>query len=132
MPTARSWEAGPRRNEGMGLEVNFLPPMDVTIDIPEFRYGKLRRVVAEHVVPRLLALHNQAAATTTNRRWFRTSDVDVLASLVLGPDNDDAFNFMLALKGRGVSLDSLHTELLEPTARHLGEFGTTTGSTSWT
>jgi methanogenic corrinoid protein MtbC1 len=112
----------PRRNEGLGLEVNFLPPMDVTIDVPEFRYGKLRRIVAEHVVPRLLALHNQAAANDDEPPLLpATSDVDALAMLVLGPDNDDAFEFMLGLKGRGISLDNLHTELLEPTARHLGE-----------
>lgn len=111
-----------RRNDGLGLDVNFLPPLDVTIDIPEFRYAKLRRVVAEHVVPRLLALHNQAAANDDEPPAVPlTSDIDVLASLVLGPDNGDAFNFMLALKGRGISLDSLHTELLEPTARHLGD-----------
>jgi methanogenic corrinoid protein MtbC1 len=40
---------------------------------------------------------------------------------VLGPDNGEAFNFVLSLKDRGISLDSLHTALLEPTARHLGE-----------
>jgi methanogenic corrinoid protein MtbC1 len=112
----------PRRNEGLGPEVNFLPPMDVTIDVPEFRYAKLRRIVAEHVVPRLLALHNQAAANDDEPPLLpATSDIDQLAMLVLGPDNGEAFDFMLALKERGISLDSLHIELLEPTARHLGE-----------
>ena len=110
------------RNEAPGPEVSFLPPLDVTIDVPEFRYAKLRRIVAEHVVPRLLALHNQAAANDDEPPLApQTSDIDALTALVLGPDNGQAFDFMLGLKDRGISLDSLHTELLEPTARHLGD-----------
>jgi MerR family transcriptional regulator, light-induced transcriptional regulator len=112
----------PRRNESAGPDVTFLPPLTVTIDVPEFRYSKLRRIVAEHVVPRLLALHNQAAANDDEPPILpQTSDVDALAALVLGPDNGEAFDFMLRLRERGISLDNLHTELLEPTARHLGE-----------
>lgn len=111
-----------RRNEGQGPEVNFLPPLEVTIDVPEFRYAKLSRIVADHVVPRLLALHNEAAANDDVPPILpHASDVDALASLVLGPDNGEAYNFVLSLKERGISLDSLHTALLEPTARHLGE-----------
>jgi MerR family transcriptional regulator, light-induced transcriptional regulator len=110
-----------RRNEGAGPEVNFLPPMDVTIDIPEFRFAKLRRVVAEHVVPRLLALHEQVANENEPQLLPESADIDELTKLVLGPDNSDAFDFILRLKARGISLDNLHTALLEPTARHLGE-----------
>jgi methanogenic corrinoid protein MtbC1 len=110
------------RNDSPGPEVSFLPPLEVTIDVPEFRYAKLRRIVAEHVVPRLLALHNQAAANDDEPPLApQTSDIDALTALVLGPDDGQAFDFMLGLKDRGISLDSLHTELLEPTARHLGE-----------
>lgn len=112
-------KADSRRNEGSGLELSFLPPMDVTIDVPDFRYAKLRRIVAQHVVPRLLALHEQAARN--DEPLPGSADIDELATLVVGPDNSDAFDFMLRLKDRGISLDSLHTELLEPTARHLGE-----------
>lgn len=112
---------GPHRTDGPGPEVNFLPPMDVTIDVPEFRYAKLRRIVAEHVVPRLLALHEQVANENEPLPLPETADIDELATLVLGPDNSDAFDFILRLKDRGISLDSLHTELLEPTARHLGD-----------
>ena len=52
---------------------------------------------------------------------FLVTDINELAPLVLGPENHDALDFILGLKDRGISLDSLHTELLEPTARHLGE-----------
>lgn len=110
-----------RRNEGPGPEVAFLPPLAVTIDVPDFRYAKLSRIVAEQVVPRLIALHEQVASAGEPPLLPQTSDIDELATLVLGPDNNDAFDFILGLKDRGISLDSLHTELLEPTARHLGE-----------
>jgi MerR family transcriptional regulator, light-induced transcriptional regulator len=110
-----------RRSEGTGPDVNFLPPMAMTIDVPEFRYAKLRRIVAEQVVPRLLALHEQVANENEPLLLPETADIDQLATLVLGPDNSEAFDFILRLKDRGISLDSLHTELLEPTARHLGE-----------
>lgn len=110
-----------RQNEGPGPEVAFLPPFAVTIDVPDFRYAKLRRIVAEQVVPRLLALHEQVSSADEPPLLPQTSDIDELATLVLGPENDDAFDFILGLKDRGISLDSLHTELLEPTARHLGE-----------
>ena len=51
---------GPRETEDPGPEVAFLPPVDVTIDVPDFRYAKLSKIVAEQVVPRLLALHEEA------------------------------------------------------------------------
>jgi methanogenic corrinoid protein MtbC1 len=114
-------KAESRRND-TGPEVSFLPPLDVTIDVPEFRYAKLRRIVSQHVVPRLLALHGQAAANDDEPPILPdVSDIDALTTLVLGPDDGEAFNFLLRLKDRGISLDTLHTELLEPTARHLGE-----------
>lgn len=101
-------------------EVTFLPPLDVPVDEPELRYAKLSRIIGEHVVPRLLALHEQAAASATIE-LPSTSDIDELSALVLGPENNDAADFVLRLKDGGISLDVLHTELLEPTARHLGE-----------
>jgi hypothetical protein len=64
-----------------GTEVTFFPPLFVTIDAPELRYAKLSSIVAEQVVPRLLALHEQArgaedaplpptcAVPQTSRNW---------------------------------------------------------------
>ena len=114
-----------RQGAAQGTEVNFFPPLPVTVDAPELRYAKLSRVVAEHVVPRLLALHEQAKAA--ERRPLplpncrAPSDIEELAKLVLGSNDEEAAGFILGLKDGGVSLDSLHMELLEPTARHLGE-----------
>jgi hypothetical protein len=107
-----------------GTEVNFFPPLAVPVDAPELRYAKLSRVVAEQVVPRLLALHEQAKGAdgvSPGPDLPRASDIEELANLVLGSNDEEAAGFILGLKDGGVSLDSLHLELLEPTARHLGE-----------
>ena len=98
----------------------FLPPLDVSLDSPQFRYAKLRSIVAEHVLPHLMAMHEppQGHAPAVQ---IRTSEIADLAALLLGPENDDAQNFILKLKDEGVSLDDLHAELLEPAARRLGE-----------
>lgn len=98
----------------------FLPPLEVPLDLPEFRYAKLSRIVAEHVLPHLVALHEPGAEASVLMRP-RTAEIAELAKLLLGPENDDAENYILKLKDTGVSLDDLHAELLEPTARRLGE-----------
>lgn len=103
--------------EQPGAGGGFLPPLEIAIDIPEFRYAKLSKIVAEHVLPQLVALHEPAVAPAV----LRTGAIAELGRLVTGPDNDDAANFVLKLKDEGVSLDDLHAELLEPTARLLGE-----------
>lgn len=98
----------------------FLPPINVAVDVPDFRYAKLHRIVADHVVPHLMALHEAQPGVSPSPQP-RTADIAALAALVLGPDNDDAANYVLQLKDSGVSLDDLHAELLEPAARRLGE-----------
>ncbi|MCA3560173.1 MAG: cobalamin B12-binding domain-containing protein [Aestuariivirga sp.] len=109
--------------EEAGAGGGFLPPLEITVDVPEFRYTKLSRIVAEHVLPQLVALHappeGEAPAIP-----LRTAEIAQLAQLLLGPENDDAANFVLKLKDGGVSLDDLHAELLEPAARLLGELWT--------
>lgn len=105
----------------LGPAGGFLPPLDVAVDLPDFRYEKLRGVVAELVVPHLLALHEAARVPAPPQGEPLTEEIAKLAQLVLGPDNDDAANYMMMLKDGGISLDDLHTELLEPAARRLGE-----------
>lgn len=112
------------RAGGTGPEVDFLPPLPVAIDAPEVRYAKLSRIVAELVVPRLLALHDKArgeAGTDAPATSPGSAEIAELANLVLGQQGDGAAEFLLRLKNDGVSLDSLYADLLEPTARHLGE-----------
>lgn len=105
---------------GPGPEVGILPPLDIAVDAPEFRYAKLSRIVAQDIVPRLLVLHGQARENV-DIPLPRTAEIAELASLVIGPDHDEAASFVLRLRDGGISLDNLHAELLEPAARHLGE-----------
>ena len=105
-----------------GAGGGFLPPLEITIDLSDFRYSKLSKIVAEHVLPQLVALHAPPAGATIIP--LRTAEIARLAELLLGPENADAADYVLKLKDEGVSLDDLHAELLEPTARLLGELWT--------
>ena len=106
--------------DGAGAGGGFLPPLAITVDVPEFRYAKLRRIVGEIVLPQLMALH-EATPEVPPALPLRTTEIAELAHLLLGPDNSDAADYVLRLKDGGVSLDDLHAELLEPAARLLGE-----------
>lgn len=106
-----------------GGDGGFLPPLEIAVDLPDFRYSKLSRIVAEHVLPQLVALH-AAANCSSPVVPARTREIAELARLLMGPQNEDAADFVLTLKDGGVSLDDLHAELLEPAARLLGELWT--------
>lgn len=103
------------------IDLNVAPPLDVTVDFPELRYQKLSRIVSDHTVPRLLALHGQVGSGTGPISHPATEEVHELGRIVLGPESDTAADFVLKLRDRGVSLDDLHSELLGPTAAYLGE-----------
>lgn len=103
-----------------GAAGGFLPPLEITVDLPDFRYAKLSRIVAEHVLPQLVALHTRAPAPPPEMSQ-RSREIAELARLVLGPAGEAPADFVLKLKDEGVSLDDLHFELLEPTARLLGD-----------
>lgn len=107
--------------EDAGAAGGFLPPLEIAVDVPEFRYSKLSRIVAEHVLPQLVARHAPPPAPAVPPRSQRSREIAELARLVLGPEGDDPADYLLRLKDEGVSLDDLHAELLEPTARLLGD-----------
>ncbi|MCA3555240.1 B12-binding domain-containing protein [Aestuariivirga sp.] len=109
--------------EEAGAGVGFLPPLELTIDVTAFRYAKLSKIVVEHVLPQLVALHVPPEGDVPAVP-LRSAEIAELARLLLGPENEDAFNFVLKLRDGGVSLDDLHAELLEPAARLLGELWT--------
>lgn len=103
-----------------GAAGGFLPPLEITVDLPDFRYAKLSRIVAEHVLPQLVALYARAPAPPPEISQ-RSREIAELARLVMGPAGEAPADFVLKLKDEGVSLDDLHFELLEPTARLLGD-----------
>lgn len=107
--------------EPAGTGGGFLPPLPVTVDLPEFRYSKLSKIVAEHVLPQLFALHEPPPTPAPPVAALRSEAIAELVRLLVGPENDEAANHVLKLKDEGVSLDDLHAEVLEPAARLLGD-----------
>ena len=110
--------------EDAGGGGGFLPPLELTVDLPDFRNDKLSKIIGEHVLPQLVALHVPAdapAPAPVPAMVQRSSEIAELARLLMGPENEDALDLVMKLKDGGVSLDDLHAELLEPTARLLGD-----------
>jgi methanogenic corrinoid protein MtbC1 len=72
----------------------------------------------------LLGIYSEVADDPQGIVCPQDDEIAELARLVVGPENADAADYILKLKDGGVSLDRLHLELLEPTARHLGDLWT--------
>lgn len=78
-------------------------------------------VITKTIIPTLLSQNTKILTPSDLALHPDAADIDKLSGLILGPDNADALEYIYTLRDRGISLDSLHLELLEPTARHLGE-----------
>lgn len=91
------------------------------------RQSILARVISNEIVPRLLRLHTEVVpdAPTVDAliEALRPSsnEIDALAHIVLGDDLEAAATYVTIMRDRGLSMETLYVELLEPTARHLGE-----------
>lgn len=81
----------------------------------------LADVITTTILPTLLSQNNGVLTPSDFDVHPGKNDIQRLSDLILGPDNADALEYIYVLRDRGISLDSLHLELLEPTARHLGE-----------
>jgi methanogenic corrinoid protein MtbC1 len=81
------------------------------------RRARIADLVAVQIAPRLAVLH--AAVQPTDHP--SVEEVAVLARLVLSPDGREAASYVAALKDRGLSVDLLFAELLEPAAQLLGQ-----------
>lgn len=91
------------------------------------RQFDLARVISNEIIPRLLRLHREVVpdappvdAVIDALRPSNT-EIDALAHIVLGDDLEAAATYVTLLRDRGLSMETLYVELLEPTARHLGE-----------
>lgn len=109
------------------LETHFIAPEIYRREDVAERQAKLARIVSNQIVPRLLMLHTEAVpaappVTLVIETLAPTSaDITGLADIVLGSDLEAAAAYVLVLRDRGLSMDTLFLELLEPTARLLGE-----------
>jgi methanogenic corrinoid protein MtbC1 len=85
------------------------------------REAILADVISKTIIPTLLSQNSGILSPSDFGPHPSDDDIQKLSALILGPDNADALDYIYSLRDRGISLDSLHLELLEPTARHLGE-----------
>lgn len=109
------------------LETHFVAPDIYRRGDLALRQSQLAHMVSDKVIPQLLRLHDEIvpaapsvdaviAALAPDR-----TDIAGLANIVLGDDLEAAVRYVMVLRERGLSMETLFIELLEPTARHLGE-----------
>jgi MerR family transcriptional regulator, light-induced transcriptional regulator len=86
----------------------------------------LVRIVSNDIIPRLLRLHTEVVPNAPPVEVVieallpSRAEVDALAHIVLGDDLEAAATYVTMMRDRGLSMETLYMELLEPTARHLG------------
>lgn len=121
--------AGGRRSDNdFGVHQSDDPYSSLEFGTEEFvahsdpsREAQLADVIARTIIPSLLQQNKALIAIGSHSLHPDQSHIDRLTTLIIGPDNADALEYIYSLRGLGISLDDLHLELLEPTARHLGE-----------
>ncbi|WP_052845706.1 cobalamin B12-binding domain-containing protein [Aurantiacibacter marinus] len=90
------------------------------------RQGSLARIVSGEIIPRLLRLHTEVVVNAPpiddviKSLRPNGAEIDELAHIVLGDDLDAAADYVTVMRDRGLSMEALYVELLEPTARFLG------------
>lgn len=109
------------------LETHFISSKIYRRDDVAERHARLARIVSNEIVPRLLRLHSVGVAdvppvaVVIETLAPTSKDIADLADIVLGSDLEAAAAYVLVLRDRGLSMETLFLELLEPTARLLGE-----------
>ena len=100
----------------------FAPEQKTVLSEAVDRQRRLATVIAQDIIPRLMQLHHEVLTPCAVKPMaVARSDVARLADLVLGPSVQAARDYVLRMKQRGFSQDVLFTQLLEPSARHLGK-----------
>jgi len=108
------------------LETHFISPDVYGRDDVAERQARLAQVVAGRIIPQLLRLHTEVIPEAPPIEVLvealapSISDISGLAHIVLGDDLEAALAYVLVLRDRGLSMETLFIELLEPTARYLG------------
>ncbi len=109
------------------LETHFIAPEIYRREDVADRQAKIARIVSTEIVPRLLRLHTEIVAdappvTLLIEALAPTSaDISGLADIVLGSDLEAAAAYVMVLRDRGLAMETLFVELLEPAARYLGD-----------
>ncbi|HEY8566099.1 MAG TPA: cobalamin B12-binding domain-containing protein [Beijerinckiaceae bacterium] len=109
------------------LETHFVTAEIYRRDDVAARQAKLARIVASEVIPRLLRLHTEVVTDAPPVEVLievlapSSADISALADIVLGSNLEAAAAYVTVLRDRGLPMETLFVELLEPTARRLGE-----------
>ena len=109
------------------LEAHFVSPEIYRRDDLAARQAKLARLISENVIPQLLRIHSEVipdapeADALVEALAPSTADIASLADIILGNDLEAAVAYVMVLRERGLSMDMLFLDVLEPTARLLGE-----------
>lgn len=109
------------------LTTHFIAPEIQQREDLATRQAKLAGLVSDEIVPRLLRLHTDVVTdappvTALVEALAPTrADIGGLAEIVLGTNLEAAAAYVMVLRDRGLSMEGLFVELLEPTARRLGE-----------
>lgn len=85
----------------------------------------LLRTIETEIIPRLMLAHGHRGTQATDIAEvdgdvIARGDVDSFTALVLRDDVEACFEFVGALRERGVALELVYLELVTPTARRLG------------
>lgn len=92
--------------------------------VPALSQGDLSTLVEREIIPRLVAAHPRAVATTLpeTASAITPDDIGAFTPLTLTAEADVLLDFVEQLIGRGVTVETVLVELLAPVARRLGEF----------
>lgn len=110
----------------INLETHFVSPEVYRRDDVALRQARLVELVADRIIPQLVRLHSEVLAEAPPIEHVvevlapSIADISGLAHIVLGNDLEAAVAYVLMLRDRGLNMDTLFIEVLEPAARHLG------------
>lgn len=108
------------------LETQFISADIYRRDDVSDRQSKPARLVSHEIIPRLVRLHRDVVPDAPPIPVLiealapNGADISGLAEIVLGADLEAAVAYVIVLRDRGLSMETLFVELLEPTARRLG------------
>ena len=109
------------------FEKHFISPEIHQRSDVSMRQFDLARIISNDIVPRLLRLHTEVVPDAPSIDALigalrpSSTEIDALAHIILGDDLEAAATYVTIMRDRGLSMEMLYVELLEPTARHLGE-----------
>lgn len=108
------------------LETHFISHEVYRRDDLAERQIRLARAVSGKIIPQLLKLHTEVVPDAPPIEAVietlapTSKDISGLAEIVLGNDLEAAMAYVIVLRDKGLSMDTLFVELLEPTACYLG------------